>query len=157
MSHARSRASVYAAAMIYYLAHPVRPVDGETLEGNLAAALRWLHFFNLHGWEWHMDVIAPWLAELMVPVVDRDAYEAKQRTAAMARNLRVAGCCMGIVLCGPRLSTGMSEELAEFAGRMWRPAHTIINLVGIGTPDDLVARTDGTLRGIEAFLRQHGR
>lgn len=160
MSHARDRPLWYSPAMrpfpyaLYYLAHCVRPLEGETLEGNLAAAQRWLQFFCVVGPEMQIDMEATWLAELTIPVVDRDAWEATSRTAGMARNQRIAARCDGIILCGPRLSTGMLEERAVFLNRPQTSPMTIVNLVGIATPEDLVSRTDGTTRGLEALLYQ---
>lgn len=91
-----------------YLAHPVRPVGAETVEGNLAAAEAWLGLLISVELRW--DVYCPWLAELRAWGPDLARAEREQRDRGMARNLRFARGCDGVVLAGPRQSPGMSDE-----------------------------------------------
>lgn len=102
--------------MLIYMAHPVRPIEGETLAGNIERArarLRWCHE-RFPAWV----VIAPWLAEIEAYGVTEDGERA-QRAAGMARNLEVTRRCDGILLVGGRVSAGMRAELkaAMHAGK----------------------------------------
>jgi hypothetical protein len=93
--------------MLIYMAHPVRPIDGETLAGNIERAEAWLVWCQRNFPAW--VVIAPWLAELRAYGLDEEG-EREQRAAGMARQLEVVRRCDGVVLVGGRVSPGMREE-----------------------------------------------
>lgn len=108
---------------LVYMAHPVRPVAGETIEGNLLQAaewLRWLHRYFGDAW----TVIAPWLGDLYgASHLEADDV---QRSAALLRCKDVAARCDMLILCGPRRSDGMIREVAACA----QTGGVVLNFVG---------------------------
>jgi hypothetical protein len=92
---------------LIYMAHPVRPIEGETLAGNIERAEAWLRWCHERCPAW--IVIAPWLAELRAYGVSEEGERA-QRETGMARQLEVVRRCDGVLLVGGRVSPGMREE-----------------------------------------------
>ncbi len=100
--------------MLVYVAHPL----GDDIDRNVERTKRWLAFLVTR--EPDASFVVPWL-----PYVD--AYRVlghggqsdagnPLRDRFMRDNLRIAATCGisllgGIVLCGPRISTGMKQEL----------------------------------------------
>lgn len=95
---------------LIYLAHPVRPLEGstETVLSNLADA-EW-HLVHLQRANPGFAIIAPWIQELRLGIGD-DA-NPEDRARGIARCRATAARCDGIILCGPRISSGMLAELA---------------------------------------------
>ena len=88
---------------LYYLAAPLAPEKGETVESNLARAKRYLRKFNLDGYH----TIAPWIG--LVESLDEE--DPEHRRLGMEVATRALRLCGGIILCGPRVSSGMLAEL----------------------------------------------
>lgn len=103
---------------LLYLAHPLRPLHGstETLDGNLDDAEWWLA--NLQRANPDVAIIAPWIQEIRLGVGRETS--AEDRARGIARCQAAALRCNGILLCGPRISTGMLTELACTAGQVSR-------------------------------------
>lgn len=93
--------------MLIYMAHPVRPLEGETLEQNIHEAKQWLKWLHKHMPAWH--TIAPWLVEVELY---GDSDEA-QREASLERACAAVRQCHGLVLAGRRVSQGMRREARE--------------------------------------------
>jgi len=87
---------------LFYLAHPVA---GDVTE-NVARALRWLAWAR-KTWP-HHTVIAPWIASILSG--DDDSNPA-HRQAGIDDAITVIRYCDGIILCGPRISSGMEIEM----------------------------------------------
>jgi hypothetical protein len=110
------------SARLIYLAHPVRPINGETWQDNYAGAVRYFDALADAG----VLVIAPWLRDIKrlgtaAQWFNRPmrAWEATGREAALKRCERYASTCWAVALCGPRVSEGMQGE-AEACGRAIR-------------------------------------
>lgn len=86
--------------MLIYMAHPVRPVQGETLEQNIDEAKQWLMWLHEHMPAWH--TIAPWLVEVELY---GDGDET-QRAASLERVCAAVRQCHGLVFVGRRISLG---------------------------------------------------
>lgn len=93
----------------WWLAHPLGAGTRRGELVNLQAAEAWLAALS-HA-EPDAAIIAPWITSLRAQIDDDRDPAARAR--AMRRNLAVVRRCEGIVLCGPRLSPGMREELRE--------------------------------------------
>lgn len=94
---------------LIYLAHPVRPLPGSprTVEANLASAEWWLAHLQRANPE--VAIVAPWLQSLRLGV-DDDGNPTRRRQG-LARAVAATKRCDGIILCGPRISSGMLAEL----------------------------------------------
>ena len=92
---------------LVYVAHPVAPADGETVEGNAEQAERWL--VALTEANPGIALIAPWTT--MVRRRPGDDADPAARALSLATCAEVASRCDEIALCGPRISRGMLEEL----------------------------------------------
>ncbi len=123
---------------VLYVAHPVRPTDEEidaissfqversrgeyepdmkvfvarearvhpALRANIDRAMAWLRWLRRSFPE--TTFIAPWIAAILSGEDDADPA---QREAALRDDCAVIERCDGIVLCGARISEGMSREL----------------------------------------------
>jgi hypothetical protein len=91
---------------VLYVAHQLAPRDGDTLDTNLQRAMRWLAW--LRRTFRHDTFIAPWIAACLAGADDADAA---QREAGLRDACAVIERCDGIVLCGPRVSSGMRREV----------------------------------------------
>lgn len=112
----------------YYFAHAVSPVEGETLTGNIAAATALYRAVQRANPE--VLVLAPWLLELITGASD-DAVPA-ERAQGLARCLATCEIrdLSGIILAGPRVSTGgmLSELLAVFGSERVVEVHRVRTL-----------------------------
>lgn len=103
---------------VVYLAHPV---SGDVL-GNMKRARRWLRWLMEN--EPDTAFCVPWLP--LLDVCD-DASDA-ERARCLRDDINIAGRCDGIVLCGGRVSNGMSLELgAVVASGGW-----VVDLTRLG-------------------------
>jgi hypothetical protein len=93
--------------MIIYMAHPVHPAEGETVESNLELALAWLKYCHQRFPAW--TVFAPWIPDCEI----YDDSDPEQRHAGIERNRRVVRVCDGVILVGLRISSGMRAEARE--------------------------------------------
>ena len=89
-----------------YLAHPVSPETGESVESNLADAKRCLKSLA----ELYPDIcfIAPWIVECQI----WDDCDPEHRSSGLKRCHVVIARCDELWMCGPRISSGMAGELA---------------------------------------------
>jgi len=90
---------------LIYMSAPVRPLEGETLESNLARGRRWYKFLQLTAGD-HAVFLAPWI--LSCELFDDDSPE--QRKAGMARQMEIIARCDEVWLVGGRVSSGMAAE-----------------------------------------------
>lgn len=99
---------------LWYMAHCLTPIEGETLEGNLASAKNHLLSFLKHR---KNRVIAPWIAHVETLLPFFEIMTPEERKAAevfgMDVDLDVVRRCDGIILTGPRISYGMGLEKQE--------------------------------------------
>lgn len=86
-----------------YLAAPVRPIEGETKEGNLARARSYYRALSLHYPDY--SFLAPWI--LNCEVFDESPENLE---LGMRRNFDTIRLCRELWLCGPRVSSGMKDE-----------------------------------------------
>lgn len=91
---------------LIYVAHPVRPIDGETVRGNAERAEEWLVALSIANPD--VAFVAPWTA--LVRARPDDDADPELRARALRTCEGVARRCDGIVLCGPRVSDGMRRE-----------------------------------------------
>lgn len=136
---------------LIYLAHPVAPLPGstETVESNLDDAEWWLIALQLANPD--VAIIAPYIPELRLRIsVDSDP---ESRRRGLARCRATAARCDGIILCGPRISSGMLGELTAY--RTERPAPwTIHRLLRRDQSLDLGrARTQASMHRAPTWLR----
>lgn len=104
---------------VLYLAHPVA---GDVAE-NAVAARRWLRWLMLSD-RWR-TFIAPWIAALDAGA---DETAPEERARGLRDAVAVAERCDGIVLCGGRVTVGMTYELdAVHATGGW-----IVDLTSLG-------------------------
>jgi hypothetical protein len=90
---------------VLYVAHPISPGDGETIGENLQRAMRWFAWLRA---AFPQDTfIAPWIATVMSLHGD-DSPDLRE--AGLRDDCAVVERCDGIVLCGPRVSSGMQRE-----------------------------------------------
>lgn len=97
---------------LIYLAHPVAPLPGstETVVSNLDDA-EW-YLTALQQANPDVAIIAPWIPEIRLGIsIDSDP---ESRRRGLARCRATASRCDGIVLCGPRISSGMLGELTAY-------------------------------------------
>jgi hypothetical protein len=92
---------------IWYVGHPVRPVGGETINSNLDSAEA---FKRALQHRYQSDVFLAEYVEWIRTGIDDDAIP-ELRERGLERSCLVARRCDGIVLCGPRVSSGMVREL----------------------------------------------
>lgn len=89
---------------VFYIAHPVAP-DYHS-GSNVAKARRW--------WSWLSQndrtrvYIAPWIVEVEQCIRQRVQTNYEQ---ALLDDMEVVRRCDGIILCGPKISSGMQKEL----------------------------------------------
>lgn len=113
---------------VFYVAHPLGAASRDGLEHNLLAAGRWLTWLRRSFPA--TTLIAPWIAGVLSGEDDADPA---QREAGIVDAEAVIPRCDGIVLCGPRRSSGMERELAagdqvigfevvDLVGRLWAEA-----------------------------------
>lgn len=88
--------------LLFYLACPVSPTDDETIESNLKRGLECLAWLNRNGFK----TIAPWI-ELCYALDDNDTID---REIGMAVDIVALKRCDGIIMVGPRISSGMAAE-----------------------------------------------
>ena len=122
--------------LVLYVAHPVAPTEEEiaairksddfiggqahgdaaqraydaavvrsALQANLTAAMKWLSWLSRSFPE--TTFIAPWIADIQSGADDSDPA---QRERGLVDCCAVVERCDGIVLVGPRISTGMARE-----------------------------------------------
>lgn len=120
--------------MLIYMAHPVRPQAGETIEENLARAKRWLRHLLLSYEKIHP--IAPWIP--CCEVLD-DSVESN-RNRGMRLNAEAIRACQAVWLVGSRISSGMKYE-AEIALAAGIP---VFNFTGQVEPPETPGKLDGT-------------
>lgn len=126
---------------VLYMAHPVAPTAGELAEApvfsvsvgtgeyepdmqlmntdrvcvgwavrrNLDRAQRWLSWLRRSFPE--TTFIAPWISSILAGV---DEHDPNQREQGLIDDCAVVERCDGIVLCGPRISSGMARERDHF-------------------------------------------
>jgi hypothetical protein len=98
--------------VVRYIAHPVRPLSGESLDANIEKALRWLEWALRR---WPKDAaIAPWISECQL----FDEADELVREAGLRRCEAVVARCDELILCGGRISSGMARErkVADYEG-----------------------------------------
>ena len=117
--------------MLWYLAMPVKALADETLAGNLAACAKvWRALLNAG-----IRVTAPHCG-LCQALDDTDPHE---RALGLSVGLTILARCDGLILAGPRLSTGMQREHeVAVLGKL-----AVVNAVGIDT-DALVEAVNVT-------------
>ena len=110
-----------------YMSAPVRPLEGETIESNLARGRRWYHWLQVNVPD--RIFLAPWI--LSCEVFDDDS--PKQRAAGMQRQSGIIKrCCDEVWLVGGRMSSGMRGEY-EAAVAL---GLATLNLTGMGEEPD---------------------
>lgn len=109
---------------LIYLAHPVSPRDGETVESNLASAERWL--VELSARNPDAVFLAPWIQALRLGIGDDSDPASRERGIQGCE--AIAAACDEIVLCGPRISAGMARERSACGGRAWRLQDAAVTL-----------------------------
>lgn len=101
---------------LVYFAHPVASNTFGTFEANMRRASEWYRLAVLHGEELEVDVVAPWIADVM----SFDDSKQEERALAMARNLRFLHRCQFAWTFGPLISPGMADECLELLQRRGR-------------------------------------
>ncbi len=91
--------------ILVYMAHPVAPEAGETIESNLASAKAHLRYLLAAHGDTH-NIVAPWITE--VELFDDSIPE--ERELGLARCCDLSARCDEIWLVGPRISAGMFRE-----------------------------------------------
>lgn len=92
---------------VWYLGHQFAADTRRGELRNLESTEAWLAALSCA--EPSTAIIAPWVTGLRAQI--EDDRDPAARARAMERNLAVVRRCDGIVLCGPRLSRGMRDEL----------------------------------------------
>lgn len=93
-------------------------ISRRSIGSNLKRAMRWLHWLRMSFQE--TTFIAPWIASVLAGADDHDPA---QRSAGIIDNLKVIERCDGIVLCGPRISSGMRMEMEHGMSCVARCSH----------------------------------
>lgn len=108
-------------ARLVYLAHPVKPMGGESLRGNFESAEEYRQALSNAG----VLVVAPWMWELQLrlDVGVFSAAEGKDREVLLQRCERYASACWAVALCGPRVSEGMERE--------WRACGQLVDCIAM--------------------------
>lgn len=88
-----------------FLSCPVRPIEGETKESNLARARFYYKVLSLALPDY--TFIAPWILNCEVFPETPEAIEL-----GMKRNKFWIDRCIEVWCCGPRVSSGMGDECA---------------------------------------------
>ncbi len=100
--------------MLVYVAHPL----GDDIDRNVERVKRWLAFLVVR--EPDVSFVVPWLPYVDVFRLIAGPQQTDKghplRDRFMRDNLEIARACGasllgGIVLCGPRVSTGMRQEM----------------------------------------------
>lgn len=113
---------------VLYVAHCLRPTPAEVelerhgqhpepiaflINANIQRAMERLSWLRRSFQE--TTFIAPWIVDILSGADDSDPA---QREAGMQGNFAVIERCDGVVLCGPRISSGMQREMEHG----WREA-----------------------------------
>src|SRR5690606_7341984 len=122
-------------------AHPVRPESGETFEGNIAAALRWLRALHELRPDW--TTIAPWIPECQIYGGAGDA-DAAVRAASLERGARVAAGWHAGAARGRPARPGMRVE----ARAVFVTGQPVYDLTA-GYRDSLAAASLWTREGVD--------
>jgi hypothetical protein len=92
--------------LLYYLAHPVAPKDSsESVRQNLRFAESYLGAL----FHYRVPVIAPWISIVEAAVSDQDK-DSGDRDFGLRIDIDVVERCDGLVMVGPRVSSGMNLE-----------------------------------------------
>lgn len=112
---------------VIFLAHPVRDVDGYTLEQNLERAERWYRWIcdSFPG----VSPVAPWIISCRV----FDDADADQRDAGLVRNEAVIEACDEVWLVGGRVTSGMARE-RDHALASGKPVIDMTSHLGLEPP-----------------------
>lgn len=105
-------------APLIYMAHPIKPIEGETLHKNVVNALDFYEALVRAD----IAVVAPYLLPLWFDWEDDNESDTRER--ALKRGEIVASRCDGVVLCGPRVSEGMQREAKACKGWLGRMDRT---------------------------------
>lgn len=95
---------------LIYMAHPIKPIEGETIAENIHSAIYYYHELV----KADIAVVAPYLLPLWSQWEDDNEPDTRER--ALKRGEIVVSRCDGVVLCGPRVSEGMQREAAACCG-----------------------------------------
>lgn len=137
---------------VYYFAHAVSPINGETTAGNIATAMEL--YRAIQRANPGVLILAPWLLELVTGVGDDAVPEDRKRGLARC----IATCAIrdlsGIILAGPRISTGgmLDETIAMFEHDRLVEVHRVRSIV-----DDLIIRPLRTVDECARILCHAGR
>lgn len=137
---------------VYYFAHAVSPINGETAAGNIATAMEL--YRAIQRANPGVLILAPWLLELVTGVGDDAVPEDRKRGLARC----IATCAIrdlsGIILAGPRISTGgmLDETIAMFEHDGLVEVHRVRSIV-----DDLIIRPLRTVDECARILCHAGR
>jgi hypothetical protein len=112
---------------LIYLAHPIRPAEGETIGSNLEAVGAIYRALLQKGY----IVIAPYILPLLKGW-ERDE-KPEDREAGLERAKGYVRCAGLILLAGPRISNGMAQEAS--AGRR------VLDCTGFST-EELLGKLD---------------
>ncbi len=99
--------------LVLYVAHPLGAPDKAGIDANIASGMRWLSWLRRSFPE--CTFVAPWIAAVLSGEDDADPA---QREAGLVDARAVIPLLDGVVLCGDRVSSGMSRECAT-ARRWW--------------------------------------
>ncbi len=113
----RGARSYQSGGRVRYLhPHEISPI---IVEKNVKSAGRWLQWLRKSFPE--TTFIAPWIADILTGGDDSDPA---QRERGLADCCATVERCDGIVLCGPRISSGMQREMNHgmTSFRMWLSA-----------------------------------
>lgn len=110
---------------LFYMAIAISPEDDETLHSNHLRAYDWYRFLVRSG----LKICAPYLSLLEV----LDDHDPDERQLGIEVDLAHIPFCKGIILVGPRLSTGMKTEKKK----MLDSGGFVIELIGMGRKEAL--------------------
>lgn len=106
--------------MLVYIAAPVSPKDGETIQSNLHRAKRWLRHMMLS--YPNITPVAPWITTCEV----LDDTNPEDRARGIQMNETMISRCESVWMVGPRVSAGMLAE-AELARRFGIPVFSYLH------------------------------
>ena len=137
---------------VYYFAHAVSPIDGETLSGNIASAMELYRAIQRANPE--SLILAPWLLELVTGVGDDAVPEDRKRGLARCLATCAIRDLSGIIFAGPRISTGgmLDETISMFERDGLVEVHRVRSIV-----DDLIIRPLRTVDECARILCHAGR
>jgi len=110
---------------LFYMAIAISPEDDETLHSNHLRAYDWYRFLVRAG----LKICAPYLSLLEV----LDDNDPDDRQLGITVDLAHIPFCKGIILVGPRLSTGMKTEKKK----MIDSGGVVLELIGMGRKEAL--------------------